>query len=101
MFAATVRALVDGGYLVPTGVLSGQVTDDKGRVTEIPGEVAITEKAHAILDGWPGAAPEEIVETSSPFSRSLLPMNKIRLGSVGWTASRQRSRKSASPSHRR
>jgi hypothetical protein len=62
VFAATVRALIDGGYLAPTGVLGGQVTDDEARVTEVPGEVAITEKAHSILDGWPGAAPEEIVE---------------------------------------
>jgi hypothetical protein len=22
----------------------------------------VTEKAHAILDGWPGAAPEEVVQ---------------------------------------
>jgi hypothetical protein len=58
VFAATVRALVNGGYLEPTGVLGGKVTDDDGRVTEIPGEVMITEKAHKILDGWPGAAPD-------------------------------------------
>jgi hypothetical protein len=62
VFAATVRALVNGGYLEPTGVLGGKVTDDDGRVTEIPGEVMVTEKAHKILDGWPGAAPEELVE---------------------------------------
>jgi hypothetical protein len=31
-------------------------------VTEVPGEVTITEKARTVLDGWPGAAPEELVE---------------------------------------
>ncbi len=62
LFAATVHALVEGGYLAPTGVLGGTVTDDEGRVTEVPGEVTITEKARTVLDGWPGAAPEELVE---------------------------------------
>ncbi len=62
LFAATIRALVDGGYLAPAGVLGGLITDASGGVSEIPGEVALTEKAHTILDGWPGAAPEELVE---------------------------------------
>jgi hypothetical protein len=62
LFDATIRALVDGGYLAPMGVLGGSITDESGRVSDIPGEVAITEKAHTILDGWPGAAPEELVE---------------------------------------
>lgn len=62
LFAATIQALVDGGYLTQTGVLGGVIADDGGRVSRFPGEVTITEKAHTILDGWPGAAPEELVE---------------------------------------
>ena len=50
---ATVLQLIGGGYLSQTGNLA---------VGGIPIEVAITERAHAVLDGWPGAAPEELVE---------------------------------------
>lgn len=62
LFAATIQALVAGGYLAHTGDLGGVITDDDGHVSRLPGEVTITEKAHTILDGWPGAAPEELVE---------------------------------------
>jgi hypothetical protein len=62
LFAATIRALVADEYLATAGVLGGLITDDEGRVSQLPSEVTITEKAHTILDGWPGAAPEELVE---------------------------------------
>jgi hypothetical protein len=53
LFIATVRALVRGEYLLPTTDL---VAND------VPGEVAFSDRAHAVLDGWPGAAPKELVE---------------------------------------
>jgi|SRR5581483_2348201 len=62
LFAATIRALIQGEYLAQTGQLATSVADDSGRISQLPGEVAFTEKAHSILDGWPGAAPEELVE---------------------------------------
>jgi hypothetical protein len=63
LFGATIRALVNGGYLAQNGVMGAVITDDSGRrVAQLPAEVSLTEKAHTILDGWPGAAPEELVE---------------------------------------
>ena len=69
LFAATIRQLENAGYLDRTGQLGTSVVDDEGRASEFPGEVALTEKAHlvldgwpVVLDGWPGAAPEELVE---------------------------------------
>jgi hypothetical protein len=53
LFAATLRALVAGDYLRPTTDLSA---------LDLPAEVEITDRARAILDGWPGAAPNELVE---------------------------------------
>jgi hypothetical protein len=61
LFAATIRALIGAGYLTP-GRLSATVTDENGRAGMLPTEVALTEKAHAVLDGWPGAAPTELAE---------------------------------------
>jgi hypothetical protein len=60
-FAATIRALVASGYL-DRGSLGGTIVDDDGRRSEFPGEVALTDRAHAVLDGWPGASPSELVE---------------------------------------
>jgi hypothetical protein len=62
LFAATIQALIAGGYLTQVGALDSAITDKGGRVSQLPGEVTITEKAHTVLDGWPGAAPEELVE---------------------------------------
>jgi hypothetical protein len=62
LFAATIRELVGGGYLVTVGALTSSVTAESGQTSELPTEVAITEQAHKVLDGWPGAAPEELVE---------------------------------------
>jgi hypothetical protein len=61
LFAATVQSLVSSGYLA-RGQLGGVILDEAGRKRDFPGEVAITEKAHTVLDGWPGAAPSELVE---------------------------------------
>jgi hypothetical protein len=62
MFAATIRSLLKGEYLESVGSLGTVLGTDDGSQIQLPGEVAITEKAHSILDGWPGAAPEELVE---------------------------------------
>ena len=53
MLGATVRQLIDGGYLSATSdfVVNG-----------VPGEVELTEKTHAVLDGWPGATPNDLGE---------------------------------------
>lgn len=61
LFAATIRTLVAGGYL-ESGELGGVLVDDAGRRTQFPGEVTLTEKAHTVLDGWPGAAPSDLAE---------------------------------------
>jgi hypothetical protein len=53
LFIATVRALEGGEYLVSTTDLSAN---------DMPAEVAFSDRAHSVLDGWPGAAPEELVE---------------------------------------
>lgn len=53
LFRATVRALTAGSYLEP-------ITDFE--VNDIPAEAVLTEKAHAVLDGWPGAAPDDLGE---------------------------------------
>lgn len=53
MFGATIRQLLDGGYLRATTDLV---------VNRVPGEVELTEKTHTVLDGWPGAAPDDLGE---------------------------------------
>jgi hypothetical protein len=53
LFIATVRALVGGDYLLATTDLIAN---------EVPAEVAFSDRAHAVVDGWPGAAPDELVE---------------------------------------
>lgn len=53
LFAATVRGLMTSDYLVSTTALG---------LDTLPAEVALTDKAHQALDGWPGAAPEDLVE---------------------------------------
>ncbi|MEK6275535.1 MAG: hypothetical protein AABM30_09375 [Actinomycetota bacterium] len=53
LFSATVRSLVDGDYLRPTNDFSA---------FEMPAEVVLTTRAHTVLDGWPGAAPDELFE---------------------------------------
>jgi hypothetical protein len=53
LFSATIRSLVGGGYLRPTTSLAA---------FDLPVEVEVTDRAHAVLDGWPGAAPTELVE---------------------------------------
>jgi hypothetical protein len=62
LFAATVRTLIESEYLDQTGQLSTSLRSDDGRISTLPGEVRLTKKAHSILDGWPGAAPEDLVE---------------------------------------
>lgn len=86
IFAATIRSLTSGGYLA-RGELGGIIVTDDGRQIAFPGEVALTEKAHAILDGWPGAAPSELVENllailTSAAAEESDPVRKTRLESL-------------------
>ena len=78
LFRATVRALAEGAYLKQTGRLSGG---------GLPAEVKLTDRAHSILDGWPGAAPAELVENllavlSEQVRTESDPTRKSRLQSV-------------------
>jgi len=50
---ATIRALTAGDYLRETTDLA---------INDLPAEVELTERAHTVLDGWPGAAPDELAE---------------------------------------
>ena len=52
MFVATIRAFIKGGYLDTTTDLF---------ISDLPGAVVLTERAHTVLDGWPGASPDELV----------------------------------------
>ncbi len=54
LFIATVRALVAGDYLRAAGDVL---------VLHTPAEVHLTDRARSAIDGWPGAAPEELVES--------------------------------------
>jgi hypothetical protein len=53
MFGATIRGLVAGGYLGGRPGLE---------VNDMPAEVFLTDRAHAVIDSWPGATPDQIVE---------------------------------------
>ena len=53
LFLATVTMLVEGEYLEAAGCLS---------VLGVPGEIRLTTKARSVLDGWPGAAPSDLVQ---------------------------------------
>ena len=53
LFIATMRALVGGDYLLRMTDLSAN---------DMPAEVAFSDRAHSVLDGWPGASPDELVE---------------------------------------
>ena len=61
LLATTIRALVNNGYLVPTTNLALAAPASAG-LGELPMEVALTERTHEALDGWPGAIPSELVE---------------------------------------
>jgi hypothetical protein len=54
LFAATIRTLVDAGYLAnPSGLTVGGIA----------AELELTPAARSILDGWPGADPSELVQS--------------------------------------
>lgn len=53
LFLATARTLVEGDYLRSRSDLSFE---------GVPAEVQLTDRAHAVLDGWPGAGPEDLFE---------------------------------------
>lgn len=78
LFSATVRSLNKAAYLRPTTELA---------IEGIPAEVDITDKAHAVLDGWPGAAPEDLFENLVAVLRSEMettasPQQKKKLEKV-------------------
>jgi hypothetical protein len=81
LFIATIRALTKGGYLEP---VSGV------RMNNIPAEVALTDRARAVLDGWPGAEPKDLAENllavlAERADNESDPVRKRRLVQVGET----------------
>lgn len=53
LFTATIRALIEGDYLRSPSDIS---------VNDLPSEVALTDRARTVLEGWPGAAPEDLFQ---------------------------------------
>ena len=53
LFKATVRTLERGEYLSASSDLA---------IAGVPGEVTFLDRAHAAIDGWPGASSTELVE---------------------------------------
>lgn len=53
LLITTVRSLIDGSYVAAGGKLT---------VNGIPAEIVLTTASRVVLDGWPGAAPAELVE---------------------------------------
>lgn len=53
LFLATIRTLMEGDYI--------RARSDLG-FEGVSAEVVLTDRAHAVLDGWPGAAPDELFE---------------------------------------
>ena len=56
----------------------------------MPAEVAITERAHTVLDAWPGAAPDELVENilavlAAAIATEADPVRKRRLERLAGT----------------
>ncbi len=81
LFRVTIRGLVEAGYLNETASLSAN---------DMPAEVAITERAHALLDGWPGAPPDELVQNplavlATAISEEPDPVKKSRLERLAGT----------------
>lgn len=81
LFRATITALVEGEYLRSDGNLA---------VNDLPVELQLTDRARAVLDGWPGAKPEELVENllavlASEAQREPEPERKTRLERVAAT----------------
>ena len=62
LFGATIRSLVAAGYLEDSSLSATLSDDETGLRVRFPLEVALTERAHAILDGWAGAPASELVE---------------------------------------
>jgi hypothetical protein len=53
MFSATVRTLVAAGYLEERSAIA---------FNDLPAIVSITERTFTVVDGWPGASAEELLE---------------------------------------
>jgi hypothetical protein len=81
IFKATVRMLMNGGFLDSSSRLS---------VSGIPGEVGISATAHSVLDGWPGATRDQLAENLLAVIASAVeeeddPVEKKRLRKLGDT----------------
>jgi hypothetical protein len=81
LFGVTIRRLVEAGYLNETPGLSAN---------GIPAEVSITERAHTVLDGWPGAPPDELVQNllavlTAAIAEESDPARKTRLQRLAGT----------------
>jgi hypothetical protein len=82
VFVATIRASVSDGYLEPTAAgLS---------ISGIPAEVILTDHARVVLDGWPGAQPQDLAENllavlEERAEQETDPVRKSRLRQVGQT----------------
>ena len=53
MFRATIASLIEGGYLRAASSIS---------IDGFPTEIALTDRARGVLDGWPGADPKDLAE---------------------------------------
>ena len=62
LFGATIRSLIGAGYLDHGGLSFTLRVDEAGLNIRFPTEVSLTERAHAILNGWPGAPASELVD---------------------------------------
>jgi hypothetical protein len=81
LFTATIRSLIAGDYLRATSQLG---------LNDLPSEAELTDRARAILDGWPGAAPDELVVNllaviAERAHSETDPVRKSRLEAVGAT----------------
>lgn len=79
LFVATMRALVAGGYLEPTSDLVAR---------DLPVEVQLGERAHSVLDGWPGASPDDLFQNflavlDAQASAETDPVKRGRLEQIG------------------
>jgi hypothetical protein len=82
LFAVTMRTLIKGDYLRATTDLGAQANG-----VSLPAEIELTERAHMVLDGWPGASPADLAENLvAVLSEELMtetdPTRKSRLTSL-------------------
>ena len=86
MFSATIRALVENDYLRQHG---------RYGVNDVPAAVELTERAYSVLDGWPGASPDELVNKLTVLTAAAAAEPLTPFARSAWSAWRIRSRRSA------